>query len=255
MTRFLLTLTLLGTHVAYAYEYKLQFTPQGGATGLVIAGYQFNGNTISGNCTYYITSPGSGRGSHGTTTYHDNQCSWDLFGNLISLMPVAIAPAAPPVISQIGTETVYAVSGASSTGHDTRGFGFVTTPSSHYTWETVSGGIAVIPDALYLVTATLISDGDFPLIFDGAHVTSSVSGSITPAPGTATVAATTCGSSVPVGSTCSVTVAYNPGTIKCTASPYGYAYTQIDLSLVTDAGANSDFTLRFTVTGVRRCDD
>jgi hypothetical protein len=31
MKRFLLTLTLVSAHIAYAYEYKLQFIPQGGA--------------------------------------------------------------------------------------------------------------------------------------------------------------------------------------------------------------------------------
>jgi hypothetical protein len=119
----------------------------------------------------------------------------------------------------------------------------------------VSGGYAVIPYAVYTITATLISDGDFALDFDGAAVMSSISGYITPSPGTATVSATTCGSSVPVGSSCSVTVSYNPTTIKCTSDAYGYAYTKIDLSLVTDAGANTDFTEGFTITGVPSCDD
>ena len=36
------------------------------------------------------------------------------------------APTAPPPISQTGTEIVYAISGTSTTGHDPRGFGFVT---------------------------------------------------------------------------------------------------------------------------------
>jgi hypothetical protein len=255
MKRLLFTLILLGAHVASAYEYKLQFTPRSGARGLVVAGYQFSSNTVVGNCSYYTVSACSGRGCHGTTTYYYSTCSWDLFGNLISLTPVSSAPVAPPPISQTGTETVYAVSGASSTGQDTRGFGFVSTPSSHYSWQTVNGGYAVIPYAAYTITATLISDGDFPLDLDGATVTSSVSGTITPSAGTAVVSATTCGSSVPVGSTCSVTVTYHPGTIKCTSDAYGYAYTKIDLSLVTDAGANTDFTEGFTITGVPSCDD
>jgi hypothetical protein len=255
MKRLLLTLILLGAHVAYAYEYKLQFTPRGGAYGLVVAGYQFNSNTVDGNCSYYTVSAGSGRGSHGTRTNHYNTCSWDLFGNLISLTSVSSAPVAPQPISTTGTEIVYAVSGASSTGRDTRGFGFVSTPSSHYAWQTVNGGYAVIPYAVYTITATLISDGDFPLNFAGATVASYTSGYITPSPGTATVSASTCASSVPVGSTCSVTVSYNPTTIKCTSDAYGYAYTKIDLSLVTNAGANIDFTQGFTITGVPICDD
>jgi hypothetical protein len=114
---------------------------------------------------------------------------------------------------------------------------------------------AVIPYTAYTITATLISDGDLALQFDGAKVLAEISGTITPSPGTAKIAATTCKSELAVGATCSVTVFYNPTTIKCTPSPYGYAYTKIDLSLVTDAGAVADFTETFTVTGVPICDD
>jgi hypothetical protein len=255
MKRLLLPLIALSAHMAYAYEYKLQFTPQGGARGLVVVGYQFNTNTVIGNCSYYTSTSGSGRGSHGTTTHHYNTCTWDLYGNLISLTPVSSAPVAPPPLSQTGTEIVYAVSSGSSTGQDTRGFGFVNTPSPHYSWQTANGGYAVIPYAVYTIPVSLVSDGDFPLAFDAAEVASSVSGTYTPSPGTASVSSTTCPSSVPAGSTCSVTISYNPTTIKCTGSPYGYAYTRIDLSLVTDAGANTDFTLGFTITGVPICDD
>jgi hypothetical protein len=261
MKTLILILTLLGAHVAYSYEYKLQFTPQAGAYGLAVAGYQFyhdpvlNRDTVLGNCSYYTVSVCSGRGCPVTTTYYYNACTWDTFGNLISLTPVSTAPVAPQPISETGTEIVYAINGASSTGQDTGGFGFVSTPSSHYSWQTVNGGYAVIPYAVYPITATLISDGDFPLNFAGATVASSVSGTITPFPGTATVSANTCGSSVPVGSTCSVTVSYNPTTISYTSSPYGYAYTTIDLSLITDAGANTDFTQGFTITGIPMCGD
>jgi hypothetical protein len=69
------------------------------------------------------------------------------------------------------------------------------------------------------------------------------------------VSATTCTSSIARGTACSVTVNYNPKTIKCTASPYGYAYTKVSLSLVTNAGASTDFTQGFTITGVPICDD
>ncbi len=255
MKRLWLTMMLAGAPFASAYEYTLHFAPPAGARGLAVAGYEFNSNTVAGNCSYYTVTSGSGRGSHSTTTYHYNGCTWDLFGNLISLTPVSAAPVAPPQLSQTGTEIVYAVQGESSTGVDTRGFGFVNTPSSHYSWQTSNGGYAVIPYAVYTITATLVSDGDYPLTFDSAEVTSSISGTITPSPGTATVSSTTCPSSVPVGSTCSVNVSYNPQTIKCTGSPYGYAYTRIDLSLITDAGANTDFTEGFTVTGVPVCDD
>ena len=255
MKRAFLILTLLGAHLAYAYEYKLQFTPQGGAQGLMVAGYQFSGNTVEGNCSYYVVTSGSGRGSHGTTTYHYNSCTWDLYGNLISLTPLTSAPVAPPIVSETGTEIIYAVSGSSASGRDTRGFGFVNTPSSHYSWQTPNNGYAVIPYAVHPVTATLVSDGDYALAFDGANVASSISGYYTPSPGTATVSSTTCPSDVPAGATCSVTVSYDPTTIKCTGSPYGYGYTRIDLSLVTDAGATTDFTMGFTITGIPVCDD
>jgi hypothetical protein len=71
----------------------------------------------------------------------------------------------------------------------------------------------------------------------------------------ASVASTTGPNSVPAGQFCSVTVAYNPKTITCAASPYGYAYTKVELSLVTNAGANPEFTIGFTITGVPICDD
>ena len=249
-----LILSLIFAQLVCAYEYKLQFTPPGGARGLIVAGYHFNNNHVIGNCSYYTYLSSGGRGSHPTTTYYNHTCSWDLYGNLISLTPGS-APVAPTPISTTGTEIVYAINGSSKTGLDTRGFGFVATPSSHFSWQTVNGAYAVIPYAVYKITATLISDGDFALDFDGAAVASAISGYITPSPGTATVSSTTCSGSVPIGTTCSVTVSYNPTTIACTADAYGYAYTNIDLSLITDAGANKDFTQGFTIIGVPICPD
>jgi hypothetical protein len=249
----MLTLVLLGAQLAYAYEYKLQFTPQGGAQGLVVAGYQFENGTVVGTCSYYVSISSGGRGSHPSRTNHYNTCAWDTYGNLISMTPGA--PAAPAPLSESGTEIVYAVSGNSQTGQDTRGFGFVSTPSAHYSWQTVSGGYADIPYAVYTITATLISDGDFPLVYDGAAVTTSIYGFITPSPGAARLLSTTCGAAVAVGKTCSVTFAYNPKTIVCTGDPYGYAYTKVDLKLITDAGDNADFTEGFTVMGVPICND
>lgn len=254
MKGLLLALTLLSAHTAWAYEYKLQFTPASGARGLVVAGYYFSNNTVFGNCSYYRTTSTGGRGARTITTHYYNTCAWDLYGNLLSLTPGS-PPAAPPVLSTSGTETIYSINGSSSTGVDSRGFGFVDTLSSHYSWVTPSGGYAVIPYAAYSVTATLASDGDYALAFSPPNVAASVSGSITPSPGTATISSTTCPSSMAPGTSCSVTVLYNPQSITCIASPYGYAYTKIDLSLVTDAGANTDFTEGFTITGVPICDD
>jgi hypothetical protein len=255
MRRLLLTLILglLGARLAYAHEFKLQFTPQGGALGLVVAGYEIVNDAVVGNCSYYVSISSGGRGSRPSRVNHYNTCTWDIYGNLISMTPGA--PTAPAPLSESGTEIIYAVSGKSRTGEDTRGFGFVSTPSAHYTWETVNGGYADIPYAVYKITATLVSNGDFPLVFDGANVVASISGTITPSPGTAQISSTTCGASVPLGAKCSVTVSYNPKTIVCTGDAYGYAYTRIDLKLITNAGDNPDFTEGFTVIGVPICND
>lgn len=256
MKRILFTLlSLCCVQVASAYEYHLQFTPQSGARGLVVAGYGFAGNTVVGNCSYDTVAACSGRGCHPITTHHYNTCTWDLYGKLLSTTPGA--PTAPTPLYTMGTEIVYANNGTSMAGLDTRNFGFVSTPSSHYSWQTPNGGYAVIPDATYSIAATLISDGDFALKLTGASVVAQTFGTVTPTSGIAIVLPPIppCGGSVAPGATCTVTVSYNPTTISCTASPYGYAYTGIDLSLVTNAGANTDFTQRFTVTGVPICDD
>jgi len=85
MKLFLLSSILLSAHIASAYEYTLQFTPPGGARGVAVIGYAFVKNTVVGDCSYYISTSGSGRGSHGSTTYYYNTCSWDPFGNLLSI--------------------------------------------------------------------------------------------------------------------------------------------------------------------------
>src|SRR4051812_7801588 len=118
--RLLKTMALLGLSVpaAFAHEYPLQFTPAAGARGLIVAGYQITGTTVTGTCSYYITTSGSGKGGgyHTTTTYYNSTCTWDLTGNLLG--KVAGAPAAPPVLYVNGTQTVYAVSGSITTGTD-----------------------------------------------------------------------------------------------------------------------------------------
>ncbi|HEY0794465.1 MAG TPA: hypothetical protein VGD64_01675 [Acidisarcina sp.] len=252
---FLLSLLFLGALVAHAYEYHLQFTPASGAQGLVVAGYSISGSTITGNCSYYTSRSSGGRGGHSIITHYYNVCTWDLYGNLTSITPKPSAIAVPPVLSTSGSEVIYAVAGSTKTGSDTRGFGFSSTPSAHYSWETPNGGYAVISYSNYVFTASLISDGDFPLVIDQATVQANTSGYYTPSPGTATITGNSCGSSLPVNSTCTLTITYNPQTISCTGSPYGYAYTNVDLALVTDAGANPGFSQGFTITGVPICDD
>lgn len=252
-TTFILSaLVWLGfAQVASAYEYRLQFAPRSGARNLVVMGYAFDGSTVVGNCSYDTTSPCSGRGCRPLTVHHHNTCIWDRFGNLLSATPGA--PTAPAALYQTGTEIVYAADGSSVTGLDTRNFGFVDTPSSHYTWQTPNDSYVVIPDAPYAMTATLISDGDFDLGFAGATVGLQTFGTLT-LPGDAIIA-DACGSIVPTGTTCTLTISYDPTTIACTPLPSGYVYTGISLVLTADAGTNEDFTQRFTVVGVPTCDD
>src|ERR1700716_1509367 len=152
--------------VAQAYEYRLQFTPNAGYQGLVVAGYGFNANTVVGNCSYYTVHSGSGRGGgyRTTKTYFNQTCSWDLYGNLLSITPGA--PVVPAPLYVNGTQTVYAVDGNGGyTGRDIAlrpYFGFVNTVGSHYSWVT-SNAYAVLQQTPYTFTATLISDGDVSL--------------------------------------------------------------------------------------------
>ena len=257
MTKHLLLVLVLvlGSRIARAYENPLQFTAPGGASGLAVAGYSFDGDTVRGNCSYYTSLAGGGRGSRPSITYHYNECTWDLFGNLISTVPVSSEPQAPPLLSTSGFEEIYAVAGKSTTGLDKRGFGFVNTPTAHYSWETPNGSYAVIGDFEYLFAVILTSDGDFPLLISNADVAVTVSGTTTAKAGTVRVLGNTCGSSMPVGSSCAVFVSYNPRTMGCTTSPYGFAYTELHLSLVTDAGNNPSFKRGFTILGVPICSD
>lgn len=148
---------------ALAYEYKLQFVPNGGARGLVVAGYGFSGNTVVGNCSYYtVHSGGSGRGGgyHSTTTYYNQTCTWDLYGNLLGIAQGA--PMVPAPIGTSGTATIYAQNAqGGSTGSDPRlGGGFVNTIGAHFTWVT-SNAYAVLPNQKPIsVPVTLVSDGD-----------------------------------------------------------------------------------------------
>lgn len=240
--------------VAAAYEYHLQFSAAAGARSIMVAGYYYMNSTVGGDCSYYTQGACSGRGCRPPPpVYYYDTCTWDLFGNLLNETPGAPTPPAP--LYQSGTEIVYANGFLSYTGKDTRNFGFVETPSAHYSWQSVNGGYADIPDAPYTIAATLISDGDYAVNFDGASVITQIYGTVTPSSGNASVTGNTCVGSVAPGSTCTVTVTYDPTVITCTASPYGYAYTGIDLSVITGTGSTTDFTQRFTVTGIKICDD
>jgi hypothetical protein len=128
-------------------------------------------------------------------------------------------------------------------------------PTSHYTWEPVTVE-RVIPDAVYQFDLTMASDGDLPLNVSAITVTTSPTGHYTPSGGTATITATTCQPDpIAVGNACTITVDYDPTTITCTGSPYGYAYTQLTIAITSDAGTLPWNTLvyPFTITGVPIC--
>ena len=225
-------------------EYPLQYVPGPGARGLTIAGYALAndsvyGTVVTGTCSYYTQTTGSGRGGgyKTITTYYNHTCTWDAFGRLLSL--VNGAPQAPAPINTIGTQTIYASDAASGiyTGVDsalaTRGFVF--SPGSHYTWLTPSP-YAVIAQAVTTITITLKSDGDMPL--------GVVSAQASAVAGLATVSSSTCTGTVPVSGTCTVTVGYDPTRLQ---SPTGLAYDTLTVHLVSDAGLSVDWAQRYTI--------
>ena len=223
---------------AGAYQYPLQFTPHAGATGLVVAGYAIHRGTVVGDCSYHIVHVGSGRGGRGSTTYYPQTCSWDLRGKLLGVAPGA--PAVPAPLYTRGTQTVYALAANGAfTGSDTKLAyrGFVDTPDSHYSWLS-SNANAPIQPAPYTFTATLTSDGDVPL-----HV-SSVTVSAVHAP--AVVNGTTCNGQIAVGSSCSITVTYDPSGL-C-SPPSGLVHDRLVVSVTSDAGQANDMIQSYTIS-------
>ena len=232
---------------AGAYEYRLQFTPNSGYRDLVVAGYAFDGDTVVGNCSYYTVHSGSGRGGgyKSIKTYFNQTCTWELYGNLLSVTPGAPVPPAPQYIS--GTQTVYAVNANGAyTGSDTALLpfhGFVNTPGSHYSWTT-SNAYAVLQQALYTFTATLLSDGDVPLQISALAASALHGGAV--------VDSTTCIGSVPVGTTCTVTVSYDPTQLR---SPSGLAYDTLDINVTSDSEHAYDFIQSYTIVLTSMGDD
>jgi uncharacterized repeat protein (TIGR03803 family) len=225
-------------------EYPLQFTPAPGARGLVVAGYALvpdtvHGMVVAGTCSYYTVRSGSGRGGgyRTITTYYNQTCTWDSYGGLLSI--VAGAPIAPAPLGVNGTQTIYASDPQSGiyTGTDSTvpNRGFVFTPGSHFTWLTPNP-YAVIPQAVYTVTVTLKSDGDIPLGVSSVEVSALA--------GVATVSDTTCAGTIDVGSTCAVTVTYDPTHLQ---SPTGLAYDTLTIRLNADSGQSSAWTERYTI--------
>ena len=240
----LITVAFAG--VAQAHEYPLQFTPNSGARGLVVAGYQFAGNTVTGTCSYYTVHSGSGKGGgyHTTTTYYNQTCTWDLFGNLVSI--AAGAPTAPTPLYTNGTQTVYAMnSSGGTTGSDSAlapNHGFVSTLGSHYTWTT-SNAYMVLNTTPYTFTATLVSDGDIPLNISGADVSAKLAAT--------KIVSTTCVGTIAVGASCSVTLTYDATKVRTSS---GLAYDTLTLGVLSDAGQSTDFVQSYTVV-VKLADD
>jgi hypothetical protein len=234
----LVAFCMLGiAQVAAAYEYPLQFKPNPGFRGLLVAGYHFAGNTVVGSCSYFTVSGGSGKGGGGRPAkVYAQTCTWDLHGNLLSMTPGA--PAVPPPLYTKGSLVVYDVdANGNYTGTDMHlpERGFVNSPGSHYTWLTPSNN-AVLHQIAYTLTATLKSDGDMPLDITSVQVSALY--------GIATLKHTDCGGEIKVGDACSVTLIYDP--TKLTGKN-GLASDVLRIDLTSDAGEAHDFIQNVTI--------
>ena len=84
----------LGAGQASAYEFPLRFTPiPGNLSHLVVAGYKFVKGQVVGNCSFDITTSGSGRDPRSFTTHYYYTCTWDAFGN--NVLQATGAPTTP----------------------------------------------------------------------------------------------------------------------------------------------------------------
>lgn len=230
-----MALTLLASS-AYAHEYPLQFTAAAGARGLVVAGYGISNATVTGTCSYYTVSSGSGKGGgyHTTTTYFNQTCTWDLTGNLLSV--VRGAPATPAVLFVIGTRTAYGTDGSATTGTDSAllpNHGYVDTPSPHYTWGAFT---APTGPAIQTVTLTLTSDGDMPLDVTAVTETTSLARSH--------MTSTTCIGLLSAGSSCSISIYYDPSRL---AYPTGLMYDTLTVTVESNSPQSATFSSHFTI--------
>lgn len=240
--KYLLTFCFLAlAPAAWAYEYPLQFTPNPGYRGLIVAGYEIDGSAIVGNCSYYTVHSGSGRGGgyHQYITHYDQGCKWDLFGNLLSVTPGA--PVVPKPMYVNGTETVYGHNASGGyTGTDTRlpRGGFVNTQGSHYSWVT-SNAYMLLQQQIYTFTLTLKSDGDLPLIITAVDASAMLA--------KANVKSTTCTGKTAVGSTCSVTVKYDT-TVLNSDVDQSFDYDTLTVGVISNAGQANHFVQSYTIT-------
>jgi hypothetical protein len=231
---------LLGVaQVAMAYEFPLQFKPNAGYRGLVVAGYSFQGTNVVGTCSYFTVSgggSGKGGGGRGKIKSYAQTCTWDLQGNLLSITPGA--PKAPTPVATKGDQIIYAI-GASGdyTGTDKKlpERGFVNSAGAHYTWVTPNNTAPLLGSFAYTLTVTLKSDGDVAVNISKVKVSA--------LNGDAKLKNTDCEGAVDVGKTCSVTLTYDPS--KLTGVDEVTDTLRIDLT--SDAGAASDFSQNFIV--------
>ncbi len=231
---------LLGiAQVAMAYEFPLQFTPNPGYRGLVVAGYSI-GTNVTGNCSYYtVSGGGSGKGGGGRApakTYSQT-CTWDLHGNLLSVTPGAPKAPTTPVATK-GSLIIYATDGVNYTGTDGKlpEKGFVNSAAPHYTWVTSNHTAPLIGSIVYTLKATLKSDGDSAV--DIQNVT------VSALHGVATLKTTDCSGAIDVGKTCSVTLTYDP--TKLTGEDEATDTLRVDVTS-SDAEASSDFIQKFII--------
>jgi hypothetical protein len=246
----LLAFCLLGAaQVAMAYEFPLQFTPNPGYRGLVVAGYSFqviNQGTnvvtyVVGNCSYYTVSGGnSGKGGGGRAPakIYSQTCTWDLHGNLLKVTPGA--PKAPAPVATKGSLIIYAAATDGSgvyTGTDGKlpERGFVNSAAPHYTWVTSNHTAPLLGSIAYTLKATLKSDGDGGV--DISNVT------VSALHGVATLKTTDCSGTIDVTKTCSVTLTYDP--TKLTGEDEATDTLRVDV--VSNAEGSSDFVQNFLI--------
>jgi hypothetical protein len=223
---------------ADAHEYQLQYTPNYGARGVTVAGYAFNGNSVVGNCSYYTVTSGSGRGGgyRSTTTYYNHTCTWDLYGNLLSMAQGS--PAAPTPLSTGGGLTIYAQDTAGdTTGVDTANgnIGFVNSISAQYSWITPSGGTVLLSSQKpVLITVKLHSDGDVPLQISKVEPAARLA--------KISVRTTNCERApVSPGSNCAIVMFYDPRGLPPGDDPYT-AYDALTVGIVSNSGQAPDFS-------------
>jgi hypothetical protein len=232
--------------VARAREYPLQFKAPAGYQGLVVAGYEFVGKTVVGNCSYYTVSSGSGRagGYHPSAKSYRQTCTWDLYGELLSVR--AGAPAVPAPLSVKGTRTVYAANANGGyTGRDRklpRG-GFVDTPSPHYSWLAANTD-TVVQERVSTHSATLKSDGEEPVNISVLDVSA--------LKGIAHLESTTCTGVIKVGSSCVIDVIYDSGRLSPMSGP---VHDTIRIEVKSDSDDGQEFFQDLTVVAPKEADE